>query len=431
MKEKVKKILKNEFLLNILTVFSGNTISQILPLLFYPIITRIYEPSEFALISLFTATALIFGNISTMQYHKAIMVAEDDSEATNVLALSFICIIVVTTVTTIVIIVFNQFIVDLMANDYMSIWLYLVPLTVFFTGMTNTLNMWASRQKEFKRLAVEKVANKSSSSIGKIGIGYLQYTNAGLILGSLIGQFVSNLYLVVLTFKDQINFKTISVQKVKKLMYKYRHFPIYSNLSKSGGAIKETTVKYVISNFFGASILGAYSFTYGILMQPLSLIGNAVSHVYFQKISELFHQKKDIWPIQRKIILYLSLIGFIALLPVYFFGEELFRLIFGEKWVEAGTFASLMTPWLFAIFISSPLLSLNYVLNKQKQYMCISVGVNLLFPLVLIISSLLITNFNSVLIIISWAGFIINMFWIVWVRKYSLQYQADKSGISY
>ncbi len=431
MKKRIQKIFKNEFLKNVLTVFSGNTISQILPLLFYPIITRIYEPSEFALLTLFTATALIFGNISTMQYHKAIMVAEDEEEAINVLTLSFLCVLAMTTFSALIVIAFNQFIIDLMANEKMRIWLYLVPVAVFFKGVTNTLNIWASRKKVFKRLAVEKVANKSTSSLGKIGIGYLQYTNAGLILGTLIGQVVSNIYLGVTTFKDRINFKLVSHQLIKKLMYKYRHFPIYSNFSKSGGAIKETTVKYVISNFFGASILGAYSFTYGILMKPLSLIGNSVSHVYFQKISELYKQKKDIWPIQRKIILNLTVIGILALLPVYFFGEELFRFVFGEKWVEAGTFASLMTPWLFAIFISSPLLSLQYVLNKQKSYMYVSVGGNILFPASLITASLLTADFNHVLITISWIGFFINMFWIVWVRKNSLQYQANKKEFSY
>jgi O-antigen/teichoic acid export membrane protein len=431
LKNNLKDIIKGKFARNVFTVLSGNTISQIIPFLFYPIITRIYEPSEFALLSLFTATVLIFSNISTMQYHKAIMVAEDQDEAVNVLALTIICVLFMTIISAFVVIAFNHFILELMDNEKMKIWLYLVPISVFLTGITNTLSLWASKHKAFKRLAIEKVSNKASSLLSKIGLGYMKYTNAGLILGTIIGQVFSNVYLIIQTLKDRVHIKTVSFKDMKRMMYKYRHFPIYSNVSKSGGAIKESALRYVISNFFGASVLGSFSFTYGIMMRPLSLIGSAVSNVFFEKISDLSSKKKDIWPIQKKIIAYLSLIGILLLLPVFLFGEQLFGLVFGEKWIEAGSHARLMTPWLFAIFISSPLLSLNYVLNKQRQYMYISVGVNILFPVILLMASLMTTDFNTVLVIISWAGFFINMYWIVWVRKMSLEYQFNKEEVSY
>jgi O-antigen/teichoic acid export membrane protein len=47
-------------------------------------------------------------------------------------------------------------------------------------------------------------------------------------------------------------------------------------------------------------------------------------------------------------------------------GPELFRIIFGANWVEAGRYAQILSPWMFILFISSPLSNLFSTLERQE-----------------------------------------------------------------
>ncbi|MFA7072166.1 MAG: hypothetical protein WC138_06630, partial [Methanoculleus sp.] len=47
----------------------------------------------------------------------------------------------------------------------------------------------------------------------------------------------------------------------------------------------------------------------------------------------------------------------------------LFTFVFGADWLTAGTYARILAPWLFAVFIFSPISSLFDVLERQRAYL--------------------------------------------------------------
>src|SRR5690606_25977012 len=51
----------------------------------------------------------------------------------------------------------------------------------------------------------------------------------------------------------------------------------------------------------------------------------------------------------------------------------IFVWVFGESWRQAGEFARWMVPWLYLVFVSSPLSSIFSVLEKQKEGMVFQV----------------------------------------------------------
>ena len=50
-------------------------------------------------------------------------------------------------------------------------------------------------------------------------------------------------------------------------------------------------------------------------------------------------------------------------------GKEIFGFLFGREWELAGSLAQLLSPWLFMVFISSPLSTILLVREKQKVSM--------------------------------------------------------------
>jgi O-antigen/teichoic acid export membrane protein len=63
----------------------------------------------------------------------------------------------------------------------------------------------------------------------------------------------------------------------------------------------------------------------------------------------------------------LLLLGVLGFGTIAVFGEELFGFVFGQAWIEAGTFATLISPWLLFNFVGSPLTMIFSVLEKQRQ----------------------------------------------------------------
>lgn len=130
---------------------------------------------------------------------------------------------------------------------------------------------------------------------------------------------------------------------------------------------KETGVRYIISNFYGTAILGSYSFTIGLLQKPALLIGGAISQVYFQKASELYNSKGDLWGLTKIIMLRLLLLSTIIYLPIFFFGQVIFNFVFGDKWEIAGLYAQILTPWLISSFLIQFSTRIPQIVNKQKS----------------------------------------------------------------
>jgi O-antigen/teichoic acid export membrane protein len=59
---------KSEFSRNVLTLMTGTTIAQAIPIAISPILTRIYTPEDFGMFALYMSTASLFSVIATGRY---------------------------------------------------------------------------------------------------------------------------------------------------------------------------------------------------------------------------------------------------------------------------------------------------------------------------------------------------------------------------
>ena len=78
-------------------------------------------------------------------------------------------------------------------------------------------------------------------------------------------------------------------------------------------------------------------------------------------------------------------IGMFAALMIMIIGPELFTFVLGARWSEAGIYAQILAPWFFVDFISSPLLAIFNVLEKQ--------GTSLWFNALIFISRVIVIIF--------------------------------------
>ena len=150
----IKKILKyinkSEFTKNSLTLISGTTIAQLLPIAISPILTRIYTPEDFGVLALFMSLSMIFSIVAGGRYELAIILPKKDSYAINILALVIVLSGIFSVLLMFSILVFHDYFVDLLENPKISFWLYLLPLVVFLLVVFNGLNYFHTRFKNYK-----------------------------------------------------------------------------------------------------------------------------------------------------------------------------------------------------------------------------------------------------------------------------------------
>ena len=81
---------KSEFSRDVLTLMTGSTIAQAIPIAITPILTRLYMPEDFGVLALFVAVTAILGSIANGCYEFAIMLPEQDEDSINIAALGLL-----------------------------------------------------------------------------------------------------------------------------------------------------------------------------------------------------------------------------------------------------------------------------------------------------------------------------------------------------
>ncbi|NJW55081.1 translocase, partial [Salinimicrobium sp. CDJ15-91] len=119
---------------NMLTLISGTSIAQLIPVAISPFLTRIYSPQDFGILGLFIAITSILGYVVNGRYELAIMLPDNDDDALNVLALGLLISSVLSVFLFLFVVIFNEEMAGMLGNTAMSVWLYFAPPVIFFLG---------------------------------------------------------------------------------------------------------------------------------------------------------------------------------------------------------------------------------------------------------------------------------------------------------
>ena len=153
------------FVSNVLKLTSGSVIAQGLGILVAPILTRLFAPEAFGVAALFASITGIIGVVACLRYELSIMLPKTDDEAANLFGVSVFFVLVVTGISAFVILFAGDRIAQLLNSPYLSKYLWLVPPTVFLSGVFLALNYWNSRTKHFGRLSIARVGGSGRATV--------------------------------------------------------------------------------------------------------------------------------------------------------------------------------------------------------------------------------------------------------------------------
>ena len=353
---------------DVLRLVSGTGLAQILTILAAPILTRLYAPEAFGMAALFASITGILGVLACMRYELSIVLPDNDREAANLLGVSLCFALLIALLAVPIVGYGGPQILQWVGMLELAPYLWLVPITVFINGVFLALNYWNTRTKHFTRLSIARVTSAVATNSATLGAGFAGHATGGaMIAASVGGQAVATTVLGGQIYRDNGRFlvQSITWHEMWAGVKKYKRFPMISSWSALMNTASIQVPTLLLGFFFNSATVGFYAIGYRLLSLPVQLIGSSVSQVFFQRAAIAKHigDLSKIVQATFAILLIISVFPFFLLMSI---GPALFSFVLGADWRTAGIYVQILSPWIFFVFLTSPISSLINILEVQE-----------------------------------------------------------------
>jgi len=355
---------KNRFISGVSKLVGASVLGQLFGLLAMPLLTRLYQPEDFGAFGVFASLMAVLLVISSFRYELAIPLPKSENSAMGLLFLSLILNILSAVVVTFLVLLYGENVNSFNNNPVVGDLLWLLPVSVLAGGTYKSLNYWVLRKKEYGTISSTKLVQSVSNILAQVITGFLGVGAVGLAVGQIIGQSSGTV-----RFLRGISFARVAALGMSKrslvLLWRYRNFPIYDSPAAFVNTISTQLPNVALAVIFSPVVAGYYYLAERILWVPLSMIAQALGQVFFSQLREEI-ESGSVVTLVIKIMLVLSVVGAAVSIPVYFFSELVFSIVFGREWEEAGKYAGILIFGLVMQFVYSPLSMIFLATNNQK-----------------------------------------------------------------
>lgn len=393
--------------------------AQLISIFTMPFLTRIYTPVSYDVLGLYMMVTGVLSTLATLQFHNAIITGRDDAEAATAASMCIYIAVAVALLTAVLTWILFPFISTWLNNDAIRYWLFLAPLSVFFSGWNAVFSAWSNRTKTFKLLSLNRVLASVLVPVFSISLGLIIAGPAGLITGLLISQVLPAILLSRYFFKRKAIRIHFSMPDFKILWKKYNSFARFSLPSELiNNVINQLPIIMLASFYAVEGAVGNFNLSNRMLGMPIQLIAASMLEVFRQRASAEFHEKGNCNSsfIQTFKLLFLG--GILPFTCLMILGPWIFKTVFGHKWEMAGEFSRIMAPFFFLKFVVSPLSYVFFIVGKQKEDFIGHIAMVVLVLLAFVLSNLLGLNFYYALIFYSISYCLIYLYYLI--RSYQL-----------
>ena len=412
----IKRIKQSEFIGSVATLASGTVIGHLAAILFSPIITRLYTAEEMSYQSVFTRIVLFLSVVATARFEFAFTLPKRMEHAYSLFRISIKSLLFVLAMTVLVVLLLQFYPFE---DRHINQLLLLVPLGVLVASFYSQLSNWALRLKDFKHIGRSKIL--MSIAFGLVATLLYPFGYFGIIT-AYICSFVAASLLFLRNFKSAKN--SMKAYQLKGRDYaiakNYLDFPRINLPHALIDLSKELFIAFYMIMTFEKEVLGLYDLSFRMLRVPIAVIGASIGQVFLKKAVDLRNDGKAISPLLKKTMLLLFLVSIIPFSIIMFFGTDIFSLVFGKEWSEAGYYTQIMTPWLMVNFLISPVSQVPIILNKQRGFFILGITSTVLMVLTLTISDIFPDwhlRFDQVLKVVSFTQFLFLSFVIIWLLR--------------
>lgn len=373
------------FVRHIVTLATGAALAQVIPLLVQPILTRLYTPHAFGVLSLYVALMSNLAVLATARYELAIVLPAEEKRASNLMALSLFF---ATVLSALVFIAqlggANRLLLRVMvapdeATDF-SRWLFLLPASLWLAGLMQAWTNWNNRHCRYRANATGRMSQSVGMSLTQLAGGLLHGGAGGLIVGQFAGQVCSVLAQAWTDIKRRFDWRSqVDRVTMKVVALEYSEFPKVNTPHAFVTALQDSLTLSLLGAMSGTVTVGYYGMMMRLLKLPAALIGQAVAQVAYRELAEARNAGRPLRPIIKRMVVALGGMALVPFLVIQLAGEPLFSLVLGHTWRTAGRYAEAMSIFILFHFVASPLAMVPLVIQRQRTAFMLSLVQTVMF----------------------------------------------------
>ena len=352
----------NPFLYRLRTLVLGIGLGHIITILATPILTRLYSVEQFGVMAIYLAGIQVLRKVVCLRYEGAILIPENDKDASPVLVLSLAVPVILTLAIVAIMLVIEGISPSIVVPDYA---VSIIPITIMIVGINQALVPWLNRMDHNRAISLARIADSLITVTVQM---LLAGTDTGLLIGIMAGIGAGNIVLLITTYVKRTRFYMCGITNISSSAKIFRHFPLVTMWSGIINILSNRIPIILFSGLFGATVTGYYGLCHRVLSAPSALIGQAAIMAISKTAIDAHQTGKGMKNTVEYVVRILFILGSIPFLAITLFGQSFFSIVFGHQWLEAGEYSQILAPMLLIRFILAPPISLLTLIGKHNIY---------------------------------------------------------------
>ncbi len=354
------------------TLLSGSVVAQVITLVAYFVLLRIYSPADYGLYTIFFSYIEVLVILSTCKYEMGVVAADSDRSAVALgrfaLRLNMIVSLVLLAV------------LSILATagwlpgkfDRLGWLAVLIAPMVFFVGNNRIFNAIYNRYHRYRAMAASDIVGASSAAVLKTLFGLLGMHSAGMPAGAVLGQASANinyrLGLRRLALPDTTRADECAEARRRS------NYPRYVAPKDFVSSFSANLPFLWLALYFDNAAVGLLAFATTFIIQPCNIVCGAFERVLYARTAEAVREGRRVVGKLVRFVALMMLAALAVAVVLWFFAEPLVTLCFGARWEGCGVYIRALLPWAVAISGSLPLMFVPNIFGTQRTEFFIYLG---------------------------------------------------------
>jgi O-antigen/teichoic acid export membrane protein len=321
----------------------GSGLAQAIPLATMPLISRLYSPTDFGVLTTLVVIVSVLSVLATLRYELAIVLPKRNEDAQGLARLATMTAVALTVVSTLLALLMWPWIGQIESMRGLGLWLLAVPpITLVFT-LGQIGSALANRHLEYANIARAGVLQQAVAAAAMLSAGLANGSVLGLVGGRLAGHAS---FLIAVRGRLREAFRlhpetSWNWAGMRRVARAYRRFPLFNAPYSLISTVSRDFPVLALVAFHEVAGAGLFGAARAILMAPGTFLTSALGAVFYREAASHCGT-----PQFQALMLSLLRAAAFALIPGFAFlalwGPDFFAFILGERWREAGSFAAVL-----------------------------------------------------------------------------------------
>ena len=355
---------------NVIGLVKANSLSLALPFLASPLLTRLYQPEDFAVLAVFVSALTVLLSVVTFRFDYVLPNAVSDAQAASLFAAGMLVLLVGTAIISLALVTINLSVF----SDYTLLLqvphlVWLLSAGLFALGTANMLKSWFIWMGDLRPVGKSTISLAVCNVSASIGLGVLSFSVTGLVGAVVLSSTVGTLVLAfIASQKLQQSFQSFRLSIFSATVKSFRNSAAVCMVSSLCSAAALTTPIFLLAWAYPPKEVGWFMLMHRLVAAPLGTLISALGQGFWSHAASMVRSgsygalRADHLDVTRKLALLAMPTALFCLAGPFFVGP-----IFGrENWAGAGHVLLVMAPMFIGSLVFTP--TNHLVVLKKKHF---------------------------------------------------------------